>query len=149
VLNLGAFTLSSNTRDGQTVLPGGNKSEARPVAALFMADLLQKAALPDGVFNVVHGDKVALEALLAHPDVKAVSFVGSTPVANNFYETGARHGKRVQALGLVGSGVHWALQIQQLRVRRAVSIRSGHDTLRVGKRRQPIVALRRIGIRCH
>jgi hypothetical protein len=114
-----------------------------------MADLLQNAGLPDGVFNVVHDDKVAVDALLAHPDVKAVSFVGSTPVASYIYETGGRHGKRVQALGPVGSGVHWALHTQQQRVRRAVSIRSGHETLRVGKRRQPIVALRRMGIRCH
>jgi len=64
-----------------------------------MAELLQQAGLPDGVFNVVQGDKEAVDALLAHPDVKAVSFVGSTPIANHIYETGARHGKRVQALG--------------------------------------------------
>jgi malonate-semialdehyde dehydrogenase (acetylating)/methylmalonate-semialdehyde dehydrogenase len=74
-------------------------SDHDPSAALFMADLLQNAGLPDGVFNVVQGDKVVVDALLAHPDVKAVSFVGSTPVANYIYETGARHGKRVQALG--------------------------------------------------
>jgi malonate-semialdehyde dehydrogenase (acetylating)/methylmalonate-semialdehyde dehydrogenase len=70
-----------------------------PSASLFMADLLQKAGLPKGVFNVVQGDKEAVDALLVHPDVKAVSFVGSTPIANYIYETGARHGKRVQALG--------------------------------------------------
>jgi len=70
-----------------------------PSASLFMADLLKKAGLPDGVFNVVQGDKEAVDALLEHPDVKAVSFVGSTPIANHIYETGARHGKRVQALG--------------------------------------------------
>jgi len=70
-----------------------------PSASLFMADLFKKAGLPDGVFNVVQGDKEAVDALLAHPDVKAVSFVGSTPIANYIYETGARHGKRVQALG--------------------------------------------------
>ncbi|NIC39964.1 aldehyde dehydrogenase family protein, partial [Aquabacterium sp. A08] len=58
-----------------------------------------QAGLPDGVFNVVQGDKEAVDALLDHPDVKAVSFVGSTPIANYIYETGARHGKRVQALG--------------------------------------------------
>jgi malonate-semialdehyde dehydrogenase (acetylating)/methylmalonate-semialdehyde dehydrogenase len=69
------------------------------LASLFMADLLKQAGLPDGVFNVVQGDKVAVDALLVHPDVKAVSFVGSTPIANYIYETGARHGKRVQALG--------------------------------------------------
>ena len=70
-----------------------------PSPALFMADLLKKAGLPDGVFNVVQGDKEAVDALLVHPDVKAVSFVGSTPIANYIYETGAHHGKRVQALG--------------------------------------------------
>jgi malonate-semialdehyde dehydrogenase (acetylating)/methylmalonate-semialdehyde dehydrogenase len=70
-----------------------------PSASLLMADLLREAGLPDGVFNVVQGDKEAVDALLTHPDVKAVSFVGSTPIANYIYETGARHGKRVQALG--------------------------------------------------
>jgi malonate-semialdehyde dehydrogenase (acetylating) / methylmalonate-semialdehyde dehydrogenase len=70
-----------------------------PTASLFMADLLKEAGLPDGVFNVVQGDKEAVDALLSHPDVKAVSFVGSTPIANHIYETGARHGKRLQALG--------------------------------------------------
>ena len=70
-----------------------------PSPALFMAELLKKAGLPDGVFNVVQGDKEAVDALLVHPDVKAVSFVGSTPIANYIYETGAHHGKRVQALG--------------------------------------------------
>jgi malonate-semialdehyde dehydrogenase (acetylating)/methylmalonate-semialdehyde dehydrogenase len=70
-----------------------------PSASLFMADLLKKAGLPDGVFNVVQGDKEAVDALLVHPDVKAISFVGSTPIANYIYETGAHHGKRVQALG--------------------------------------------------
>jgi malonate-semialdehyde dehydrogenase (acetylating) / methylmalonate-semialdehyde dehydrogenase len=70
-----------------------------PSASLFMADLLKQAGLPDGVFNVVQGDKEAVDALLVHPDVKAISFVGSTPIANHIYETGARHGKRVQALG--------------------------------------------------
>ncbi|HEX7914078.1 MAG TPA: CoA-acylating methylmalonate-semialdehyde dehydrogenase [Paraburkholderia sp.] len=74
-------------------------SERDPSAALFMAKLLKQAGLPDGVFNVVQGDKVVVDALLAHPVVKAVSFVGSTPIANYIYETGARHGKRVQALG--------------------------------------------------
>ena len=70
-----------------------------PSASLFMADLLKQAGLPDGVFNVVQGDKESVDALLVHPDVKAVSFVGSTPIANYIYETGAHHGKRVQALG--------------------------------------------------
>ena len=70
-----------------------------PSPSLLIAELLKQAGLPDGVFNVVQGDKVAVDALLEHPDVKAVSFVGSTPIANHIYETGARHGKRVQALG--------------------------------------------------
>ncbi|MBS9761881.1 MULTISPECIES: CoA-acylating methylmalonate-semialdehyde dehydrogenase [Pseudomonas] len=74
-------------------------SPTDPSASLFMAELLKQAGLPDGVFNVVQGDKEAVDALLAHPDVKAVSFVGSTPIANYIYETGARQGKRVQALG--------------------------------------------------
>jgi malonate-semialdehyde dehydrogenase (acetylating) / methylmalonate-semialdehyde dehydrogenase len=70
-----------------------------PSASLLMAELLKQAGLPDGVFNVVQGDKEAVDALLVHPDVKAISFVGSTPIANHIYETGAHHGKRVQALG--------------------------------------------------
>ena len=74
-------------------------SERDPSPSLFMAELLKKAGLPDGVFNVVQGDKLAVDTLLTHPDVKAVSFVGSTPIAQYIYETGAHHGKRVQALG--------------------------------------------------
>jgi malonate-semialdehyde dehydrogenase (acetylating)/methylmalonate-semialdehyde dehydrogenase len=74
-------------------------SERDPSASLLMAGLLHEAGLPDGVFNVVQGDRVAVDALLEHPDVKAVSFVGSTPIAQHVYETGAKHGKRVQALG--------------------------------------------------
>ncbi|WP_436288758.1 CoA-acylating methylmalonate-semialdehyde dehydrogenase, partial [Variovorax paradoxus] len=74
-------------------------SPTDPTPSLRMAELLKEAGLPDGVFNVVQGDKVAVDALLEHPDVKAVSFVGSTPIANYIYETGARNGKRVQALG--------------------------------------------------
>ena len=74
-------------------------SERDPSPALLMAELLQRAGLPDGLFNVVQGDKVVVDALLTHPDVKAVSFVGSTPIAQYIYETGAHHGKRVQALG--------------------------------------------------
>ncbi|GAA6142645.1 CoA-acylating methylmalonate-semialdehyde dehydrogenase [Hydrogenophaga sp. 5NK40-0174] len=70
-----------------------------PTPSLLIADLLKQAGLPDGVFNVVQGDKEAVDALLLHPDVKAISFVGSTPIANYIYETGAHHGKRVQALG--------------------------------------------------
>src|SRR3954468_11714959 len=64
-----------------------------------MADLWREAGLPDGVFNVLQGDKEAVDALLEHPDVKAISFVGSTPVARYVYETATAHGKRVQALG--------------------------------------------------
>ncbi len=74
-------------------------SERDPSASLFMAELMTQAGLPHGVFNVVQGDKVAVDALLTHPDVKALSFVGSTPIAQYIYETGAHHGKRVQALG--------------------------------------------------
>ena len=68
-------------------------------ASLLTAELLKEAGLPDGVFNVVHGDKVAVDALLEHPGIAAVSFVGSTPIARYIYETGTKHGKRVQALG--------------------------------------------------
>ncbi len=74
-------------------------SEKDPSAALFLAELWQQAGLPDGVFTVLHGDKEAVDALLEHPDVAAVSFVGSTPIAQHIYETGTAHGKRVQALG--------------------------------------------------
>ncbi len=74
-------------------------SEKDPSASLLMADLLRQAGLPDGVFNVVQGDKVAVDRILEHPDIAAVSFVGSTPVARHIYETGTHNGKRVQALG--------------------------------------------------
>ncbi|HEY8134988.1 MAG TPA: CoA-acylating methylmalonate-semialdehyde dehydrogenase [Candidatus Limnocylindrales bacterium] len=74
-------------------------SEKDPSASLLMAELLHEAGVPDGVFNVVQGDKVAVDRILNHPDVKAVSFVGSTPIAKYIYETGTRNGKRVQALG--------------------------------------------------
>ena len=74
-------------------------SEKDPSASLFLAELLKAAGLPDGVFNVLQGDKVAVDRLLEHPDVAAISFVGSTPVARSIYENGTRHGKRVQALG--------------------------------------------------
>ncbi|MEV4475680.1 CoA-acylating methylmalonate-semialdehyde dehydrogenase [Nonomuraea sp. NPDC049504] len=74
-------------------------SERDPSASLLMARLWQEAGLPDGVFNVVQGDKVSVDRLLEHPDVRAVSFVGSTPIAQYVYETGTAHGKRVQALG--------------------------------------------------
>jgi len=74
-------------------------SERDPSPALMLADLWKEAGLPNGVFNVLHGDRVAVDRLLEHPDVAAISFVGSTPVAKHIYETGTRHGKRVQALG--------------------------------------------------
>jgi malonate-semialdehyde dehydrogenase (acetylating)/methylmalonate-semialdehyde dehydrogenase len=74
-------------------------SEKDPTPSVRMAELLKEAGLPDGVFNVVHGDKEAVDAILAHPDIKAVSFVGSTPIARYVYTTAAATGKRVQALG--------------------------------------------------
>jgi malonate-semialdehyde dehydrogenase (acetylating)/methylmalonate-semialdehyde dehydrogenase len=74
-------------------------SEKDPSASLLTAELLKEAGLPDGVFNVVHGDKVAVDAILEHPEIGAISFVGSTPIARYIYETGTKHGKRVQALG--------------------------------------------------
>ncbi len=74
-------------------------SEKDPSSALFLAQLLQQAGLPDGVFNIIQGDAVAVNAILTHPDIAAVSFVGSTPIAKYIYETGTKHGKRVQALG--------------------------------------------------
>src|SRR5438105_3846923 len=74
-------------------------SEKDPSASLLAAELLKQAGVPDGVFNVVHGDKIAVDAILEHPDITAVSFVGSTPIARYVYETGTKAGKRVQALG--------------------------------------------------
>ncbi len=74
-------------------------SEKDPSASMFLAELLKQAGLPDGCFNVVNGDKVAVDRILDHPDIAAVSFVGSTPIARYIYEKGTRNGKRVQALG--------------------------------------------------
>jgi malonate-semialdehyde dehydrogenase (acetylating)/methylmalonate-semialdehyde dehydrogenase len=74
-------------------------SEKDPSASIWTAELLKEAGVPDGVFNVVHGDKVAVDRILEHPDIRAVSFVGSTPIARYIYETGTKNGKRVQALG--------------------------------------------------
>ena len=74
-------------------------SEKDPSASLWLAELLQESGLPAGVFNVVNGDKAAVDRLLEHPDVESVSFVGSTPIARSIYETASHHGKRVQALG--------------------------------------------------
>ena len=74
-------------------------SEKDPSAVMFLAQLWKEAGLPDGVFNVVHGDKESVDALLTHPGIKSISFVGSTPIARYVYETGTKAGKRVQALG--------------------------------------------------
>jgi malonate-semialdehyde dehydrogenase (acetylating)/methylmalonate-semialdehyde dehydrogenase len=87
-----------------TAIAAGNTfvlkpSEKDPSASNYLAELLKEAGVPDGVFNVVHGDKVAVDAILEHPDIAAVSFVGSTPIARYIYETGTKNGKRVQALG--------------------------------------------------
>lgn len=89
---------------GAFALAAGNSyilkpSEQDPGAALRLAEIAQEAGIPDGVFSVVHGDRKTVEALLAHPEVAAVAFVGSTPVAKSIYEQAAHHGKRVQALG--------------------------------------------------
>ena len=87
-----------------TAIAAGNTfilkpSEKDPSASIFLAELLAEAGVPAGVFNVVQGDKVAVDAILQHPDIEAVSFVGSTPIARYIYETGTKAGKRVQALG--------------------------------------------------
>ncbi|MEX1134027.1 MAG: CoA-acylating methylmalonate-semialdehyde dehydrogenase, partial [Acidimicrobiia bacterium] len=74
-------------------------SEKDPSASMLGAELLAEAGLPEGVFNVIHGDKEAVDAILSHPDIAAISFVGSTPIARYIYENGTRNGKRVQALG--------------------------------------------------
>src|SRR5690606_30430403 len=74
-------------------------SERDPSVSMLVAEMLTAAGLPDGVFNVIHGDREAVDALITHPGVAAVSFVGSTPIARHIYGTGTRHGKRVQALG--------------------------------------------------
>ena len=74
-------------------------SERDPSSAMLLAEMLKEAGLPDGVFNVVHGDKSSVDCILAHPGIQAVSFVGSTPIAEYVYATGTKHGKRVQALG--------------------------------------------------
>ncbi len=74
-------------------------SERDPGASMLLADLVQRAGIPDGVLNVVHGDREVVDAILAHEDIKAISFVGSTPIAKKIYATGSANGKRVQALG--------------------------------------------------
>ena len=82
---------------GNTVIV--KPSEKDPSAIMLIAEILKEAGLPDGVFNVIHGDKVAVDALLNHPKIKSISFVGSTPIAKYVYENGTKSGKRVQALG--------------------------------------------------
>ena len=89
------FPLAIATGNSVIIKP----SEKDPTAQNFIAQLWKDAGLPDGVFNVVHGDKEAVDRLLTHPDVKSVSFVGSTPIAKYIYETGTANGKRIQALG--------------------------------------------------
>lgn len=89
------FPLAIATGNTVVVKP----SEKDPSATMYIAELWKQAGLPDGVFNVVHGDKEAVDGLLENPDVKSISFVGSTPIAQYIYETGTRNGKRVQALG--------------------------------------------------
>ena len=74
-------------------------SERDPSASILLTEMLEEAGLPKGVFNVVHGDKLVVDAILAHPQIQAVSFVGSTPIAEYVYRATTRHGKRVQALG--------------------------------------------------
>ena len=74
-------------------------SEKDPSVSMFVGELLKQAGLPDGTYNIINGDKVAVDRLLSHPDVQAISFVGSTPIARYIYETGTKNGKRVQALG--------------------------------------------------
>ena len=93
-------------------------SERDPSASLMLADLFKEAGLPDGVFNVVNGDKVAVDRLLEHPDIEAVSFVGSTPIARYVYSTGAEHGKR-------GPGVGWSEEPHGRHARRGYGQRSG------------------------
>lgn len=91
------WMISSAIAAGNTVVL--KPSERDPSSAVFIADLFREAGLPDGVLNVLHGDKVAVDAILHSPTVKAVSFVGSTPIAKYIYETASANGKRVQALG--------------------------------------------------
>jgi malonate-semialdehyde dehydrogenase (acetylating)/methylmalonate-semialdehyde dehydrogenase len=107
-----------------------------------MAALLGEAGLPEGVFNVVHGDREAVDAILAHPDVRAISFVGSTPVARHIYETGARHGKRVQALG--GAKNH-AVVLPDADLRQAASAIIGAAYGSAGERCMAISAVVAVG----
>jgi len=91
-------------------------SERDPSPSILIAELLKEAGLPDGVFNVVHGDKEAVDSILEHPAISAVSFVGSTPIAEYVYSKGTSHGKRVQALG--GAKNHMIAGGRRVRFRR-------------------------------
>ena len=126
---------------GNTVLL--KPSEKDPSSAIFIAQVFAEAGLPAGVLNVVHGDKEAVDVLLEHPDVKAISFVGSTPIAQSIYKRAADHGKRVQALG--GAKNHMVVlpgrgpghgrrrrRLRRLRLRRGAL----HGRQRAGRRRQ-------------
>src|SRR3954469_6244287 len=113
-------------------------SEKDPSASLFLAELWKKAGLPDGVFSVVHGDKEAVDAILDHPGIAAVSFVGSTPIARYIYETGTKNGKRVQALG--GAKNHMLVLPDadvNMAADAAVSARHGPARARGQRRRRP------------
>ena len=117
-------------------------SEKDPSAALWIAELWKEAGLPDGVFNVLQGDKVAVDGLLEHPDIKAVSFVGSTPIARYVYESGTRNGKRVQALG--GAKNHMVvLPDADLDLAADAAINSGYGS--AGERCMAISALVAVG----
>ena len=117
-------------------------SEKDPSAAIAIAKLWTEAGLPDGVMNVVNGDKEAVDALLTHPDVKSVSFVGSTPIAKYVYETGTTHGKRVQALG--GAKNHMiVLPDADLDLAADAAVNAGFGS--AGERCMAISALRRGG----
>jgi malonate-semialdehyde dehydrogenase (acetylating)/methylmalonate-semialdehyde dehydrogenase len=125
-------------------------SERAPSASLLLAKWLTEAGLPDGVFNVGQGDREAVDHLLAHPDVKAISFVGSTPIARHIHRTGTANGKRVQALG--GAKNHMVImpdayvsaiydahpKLMQARMKRALMGRPGcHEPLPRGRRSVP------------
>jgi len=117
-------------------------SEKDPSTAIWLAELWAEAGLPGGVFNVLHGDKVAVDALLENPDIKAISFVGSTPIARYVYETGTSHGKRVQALG--GAKNHMlVLPDADLDVTADAAINSGFGS--AGERCMAISALVAVG----
>src|SRR3954464_5569266 len=117
-------------------------SEKDPSASLWMAELWKQAGLPDGVFNVVQGDKVAVDRLLEHPDIRAVSFVGSTPIARYVYENGTRSGKRVQALG--GAKNHMmVLPDADLDLAADAAVNSGYGS--AGERCMAISALVAVG----